>query len=206
MSVFVDTSALFAILDADDRAHPKAKETWERLLSEAHALFTTNYVLVETYALAQRRLGLDAVEVLSTDVAPMLSVLWVGKDEHARAVAALMSAPATAEPGRLRQLRADAPARDRALLRVRRPLRRAGLRRVFLTLASPCSEALGVFRAPGCHAGQPADSRHDAAAQLPNPQSIRPAKRECRPGDERTVAIADGASRVTARAHTAGVR
>ena len=92
MSVFVDTSALFAVLDADDRAHPKAKETWERLLSEAHALFTTNYVLVETYALAQRRLGLDAVEVLSTDVAPMLSVLWVGKDEHARAVAALMSA------------------------------------------------------------------------------------------------------------------
>lgn len=43
MSVYIDTSALFAILDADDEHHKKAKETWLRLVSEEEC----NYVLYE---------------------------------------------------------------------------------------------------------------------------------------------------------------
>ena len=33
MSIFVDTSAFLAILDADDAEHPRAKRTWEHLIT-----------------------------------------------------------------------------------------------------------------------------------------------------------------------------
>ena len=53
---------------------------------------TTNYVLVETYTLAQRRLGQAAVRVLADDMLPMAEVEFVGRDAHDRAVAALIAA------------------------------------------------------------------------------------------------------------------
>ena len=57
MTVFVDTSALMALLDADEARHAEAVQTWRRLLDDDHRLITSNYVLVEAYALVQRRLG-----------------------------------------------------------------------------------------------------------------------------------------------------
>ena len=33
MSTFVDTSALLAVLDADDQNHPAAKQAWEDLVT-----------------------------------------------------------------------------------------------------------------------------------------------------------------------------
>ncbi len=47
MTVFVDTSALLAVLDADDDSHPPARKIWEDLLPRAEDLFCTSYVLVE---------------------------------------------------------------------------------------------------------------------------------------------------------------
>ena len=49
MTVFVDTSALFAVLDADDRYHARARELWEQLIATAEELVCTNYVLIETF-------------------------------------------------------------------------------------------------------------------------------------------------------------
>jgi uncharacterized protein len=49
MSIFVETSALFAILDADDLNHSQAKELWSRLLAREEALVSTNNVLVEPF-------------------------------------------------------------------------------------------------------------------------------------------------------------
>jgi predicted nucleic acid-binding protein len=49
-------------------------------------------VLVETLALLQSRIGLDAVRVLSEDVAPVLRILWVGSTEHESAVQILLTA------------------------------------------------------------------------------------------------------------------
>jgi len=58
MSVFVDTSALLAVLDAGDAQHPHARAAWETLLQQDEPLVTTSYVLVETFA---HRLGVTAL-------------------------------------------------------------------------------------------------------------------------------------------------
>ena len=60
MSVFVDTSALLALLDADDPEHERAKTAWDELAAEGVSLVSTNYVVVETVSVAQHRLGIDA--------------------------------------------------------------------------------------------------------------------------------------------------
>ena len=92
--IFIDTSAFFAILDRDDQAHARARETWTGLLSaDAPALLlTSNYVLVESFALVQSRLGLDAVRTLHDAVLPVISVRWVSEEDHAAAVGALLAA------------------------------------------------------------------------------------------------------------------
>ena len=89
---FVDTSAFYAVLDADDRNHAQAQEQWCGLLEQDTTLVTTNYVLVETFALVQRRLGMGAVHAFEEDVYPLLQVEWIGKELHEAGVAALLSA------------------------------------------------------------------------------------------------------------------
>ena len=92
MSVFVDTSALYAILDADDLNHEKAKYAWIDLCRRREHLVCTNYILVETFALVQRRLGIDAVHVLHQDIIPVLHVEWVDEARHLAGVTALLAA------------------------------------------------------------------------------------------------------------------
>jgi uncharacterized protein len=55
-------------------------------------LLTTNYVLVETSALFQRRLGLPALRALHEDVVPLLKVEWIAEPEHATGVGAVLAA------------------------------------------------------------------------------------------------------------------
>lgn len=92
MAAFVDTSALYALLDADDLVHEEASATWDALRAADEVLFTTNYVLLETAMLLQRRVGLAAVEGLLRGLAPLLQVHCVGNDEHMVGVEALLAA------------------------------------------------------------------------------------------------------------------
>ena len=64
MRLFVDTSGLLAVLDRDDQYNGAANKAWQEILSSPEDLISTNYVLVETFALVQHRLGLDAARVL----------------------------------------------------------------------------------------------------------------------------------------------
>lgn len=88
MKVFVDTSALLSILNADDLNHSPAKAAWEGLLGGDSDFVTHNYVLVETSALVLRRLGLEALRVLENDIVPILDVVFVTSDVHEAAVGA----------------------------------------------------------------------------------------------------------------------
>lgn len=92
MTVFVDTSALVALLDANEDKHAACGRAWRTLLQEDASLVTSSYVMVETYALAQRRLGLDAVRVLTADVLPLITVDWVDEFIHGAALASLLTA------------------------------------------------------------------------------------------------------------------
>lgn len=90
MSVFVDTSAFYAILDADDAMHGAARGEWERRLRSAEVLHTTNYVLVEISALLQRRLGMDALRAFSADILPVIEITCVDEGMHRFAQQALL--------------------------------------------------------------------------------------------------------------------
>ena len=92
MTCFVDTSALYAVLDADDQNHSRAGAQWAALLGERTPLVTTSYVLVESFALIQHRLGLPAVRAFQEDVYPLLRVEWTGARAHEAGVTAVLSA------------------------------------------------------------------------------------------------------------------
>ena len=90
--IFVDTSAFFALFDRDDHNHARGLKCWFDLLDRGTPLFTSNYVLVESCALAQRRLGLDAVRSLHEDLIPAVETRWVDPATHAVAMAVLLTA------------------------------------------------------------------------------------------------------------------
>ncbi len=92
MSVFLDTSAIVAVIDRDDSMHAKADRVWRRILASDEALVTSNYVLVETFALVQHRIGVEAVRELIRDVVPVLTIRWVGEAQHNAATAAVLAA------------------------------------------------------------------------------------------------------------------
>jgi len=90
--IFVDTSAIYAILDRDDENHPDARDHWIRLLETPNILITTNYVLVESCALAQHRLGISAVRAIQEDIVPVLTLCWMDENLHRLAATALLAA------------------------------------------------------------------------------------------------------------------
>lgn len=89
MTAFVDTSALLPLLDADDADHPRVRDAFDRLLGERAALVTSNYVLVESTALLQHRIGLAPVRALHDRLVPLLAVVWVDQTLHELAYRAL---------------------------------------------------------------------------------------------------------------------
>ena len=56
-SVLWDSSAILALLDADDADHARAVGVAREIASEARPSFITNYVEAETHALLLRKLG-----------------------------------------------------------------------------------------------------------------------------------------------------
>jgi uncharacterized protein len=80
--VYADTSGLLALLNASDGYHPRAKRAFAGLRQQRASLIASSFVLVETYALLGRRLGLDAVREFRVSFAPLLEVVWVDEALH----------------------------------------------------------------------------------------------------------------------------
>jgi predicted nucleic acid-binding protein len=78
---FLDTSAIYALADRKDPQHQAAKEKLHGLLQVRETLLTHNYVLVESAALIQSRLGLDAAGKFM-DSARAFEIDWVDKRLH----------------------------------------------------------------------------------------------------------------------------
>jgi predicted nucleic acid-binding protein len=92
LTIFLDTSGLYAVFDRDDTNHSKAKTAWVELLREGAVLLTNNYVLLETAALLQHRIGVAGVRALHEEVTPLLQVDWVSEEQHRSGVEAVLAA------------------------------------------------------------------------------------------------------------------
>jgi len=91
MIVFADTSALFALLVRDDLMHIRAKENFAYFARHGVQLLTSSFVLVETVALLQRRIGLAPVHDFNAKILPLLEVIWIDAEWHGRAMQRLLA-------------------------------------------------------------------------------------------------------------------
>ena len=80
MSVFGDTSAFYPLLVRTEADHGLVRAAFARLLESARPIWTTSFVLVETMALLQHRIGLEAARDFDDDIVPVLHVHWVDED------------------------------------------------------------------------------------------------------------------------------
>jgi predicted nucleic acid-binding protein len=89
--IFIDTSAIYALADRADANHPRATRSFTAALAAGERLVTHSYVLVESMALIQHRLGLEPALTFAGD-AEAFEVDWVTRATHERAVEWLRTA------------------------------------------------------------------------------------------------------------------
>ena len=92
MSTFMDTSALIAVFDAAERNHKQADVVWRHLLESEDDIVVTNYVMVETCAVAQRRIGIEAIRAIEERAVPLLHIVWIDKQDHHAGMQAVLAA------------------------------------------------------------------------------------------------------------------
>lgn len=92
MTVFVDTSSLFAALDRDEPRHAAVTRAFRNLADSR--LVTHNYVLTESAALVERRLGKEHVRHLLTELVAPIEVLWVDEVVYSAATSAYLATDA----------------------------------------------------------------------------------------------------------------
>lgn len=91
MEVFIDTSALYALVSTKDVDNPRAVAIWDSLTRSDNTLITSNYVLVECFALVQNRLGLEFVGHLQYEVVPSIEIVWADEEQHKIAIQSVLS-------------------------------------------------------------------------------------------------------------------
>lgn len=91
MTILVDTSAFFALLDLDSDDRAPAAAAFQRLQADGEKLLTHEHVVVETISLVQRRLGMGALRRFVDDLLPLVDIEWVDPALHAEAREALLA-------------------------------------------------------------------------------------------------------------------
>lgn len=86
--IFLDTSAIYALADIADSNHRQARAHLGGVLEAGETLLTHSYILVESMALLQKRLGFAAAVRFARDAAAF-EVVWVDESTHGEAVARL---------------------------------------------------------------------------------------------------------------------
>lgn len=86
MKVFADTSGLFAFMVVNDLMYVRARENFRYFAERQARLMTSSLVLVETTALLQRRIGMEAVHDFNRSIVPLMDVVWAESQWHERAM------------------------------------------------------------------------------------------------------------------------
>ncbi len=87
MKVFVDTSALYALLAAEDAHHQAAQRAVEALTTSGATLVTTNYILLECASLLQKRHGFSPAKTFLTKASATMETVWVDERLYREAIA-----------------------------------------------------------------------------------------------------------------------
>ena len=82
--IFLDTSAIYALADKANPNHITAYSRFEDVLKSGEIFILTNYILLESAALLQARLGLHSAILFLKD-AKSFEVEWVDLDLHEEA-------------------------------------------------------------------------------------------------------------------------
>ena len=92
MNTFIDTSAFFAFLDADDQFHEKARTAFVKLIKLEKTLHCSNYIIIETIALLQNRININAVRAFEDKILAIMNIHWVDERMHDIAISNLLTA------------------------------------------------------------------------------------------------------------------
>jgi uncharacterized protein len=92
MVIFVDTSALLALVNSNDEFHRQAKDQWKGLLENKDGLFSNNYVILESISLIQRCFGMEWIHALQTEVLSFMEIAWVDENQHQAALHTFLKA------------------------------------------------------------------------------------------------------------------
>jgi uncharacterized protein len=90
--IFIDTSAFLALIDFKDLFNARAKACWADLIVGDETFCTTNYIVTESIALIQNRLGLQAIRILKEDFLPGIEVEWLDEERHNAALETMLVA------------------------------------------------------------------------------------------------------------------
>ncbi len=83
--IFLDTSAIYALADKTDPNHITAYKKFYDILKSGETFLLHNYILVESAALLQARLGLQSAFLFLKD-AQAFNVEWVDLEVHQEGV------------------------------------------------------------------------------------------------------------------------
>ncbi len=85
-TIFLDTSGFIAVLNSLEIGHATACRLWEEWNSQVIPLCTSNYIVLETSTVVQRRLGLQAFNVFHSYLLAPVQVVWISEAFHEIAV------------------------------------------------------------------------------------------------------------------------
>jgi predicted nucleic acid-binding protein len=79
--ILLDTSAIYALADKADPNHTTAYRKFEDVLKSGESFLVHNYILLESAALLQARLGLQSALLFLKD-AESFEMEWIDQDLH----------------------------------------------------------------------------------------------------------------------------
>jgi len=85
MSVFVDASAFYALLNKKDRLHQKALSISKALAKAKEELITSNYTLAGAYTVIRSKLGFETAAAFVAEIQKGgIQVAWIDNQIHNR--------------------------------------------------------------------------------------------------------------------------
>ena len=82
--IFLDTSAIYALADPNDPNHANAYKNFDLALKSGETFLVHNYILVESAALLQARLGFQSAALFLKN-AKSFEMEWIDSDLHEEA-------------------------------------------------------------------------------------------------------------------------